>query len=371
MILMISIFENPDIEMMHISIEDLLIFFILIFLSFVVRFLFLHILDTKITALVKKTRTDVDDQIIYAVRNPVGYFILLHGFYFAILSLHLPDMIGWINIADILDKGYILCLSFIMLYLFFKLIDVIGLYVFRMTKDSDNKLDDQLAPLLIKSLRIFVIIIGVLFIIQNFGYSIASLLAGLGIGGLAFALAAKDTIGNLFGSFTIFSDKPFHQGDWIRIGDVEGTVEEVGFRSTRIRRFDQAQVVVPNSHFTKNDVTNFSAMKKRRIKFNLGVTYGTSPEQMTKVVEGIKQIIKEDHKFDHTFSMVHFTEFGDFSLNIFIYCFTKTTVWDEFLSVREEFNLKIMQLLEELEVEIAFPSQMIYFDKASILKPID
>jgi MscS family membrane protein len=371
MILMISIFENPDIEMMHISIEDLLIFFILIFLSFVVRFLFLHILDTKITALVKKTRTDVDDQIIYAVRNPVGYFILLHGFYFAILSLHLPDMIGWINIADILDKGYILCLSFIMLYLFFKLIDVIGLYVFRMTKDSDNKLDDQLAPLLIKSLRIFVIIIGVLFIIQNFGYSIASLLAGLGIGGLAFALAAKDTIGNLFGSFTIFSDKPFHQGDWIRIGDVEGTVEEVGFRSTRIRRFDQAQVVVPNSHFTKNDVTNFSAMKKRRIKFNLGVTYGTSPEQMTKVVEGIKQIIKEDHKFDHTFSMVHFTEFGDFSLNIFIYCFTKTTVWDEFLSVREEFNLKIMQLLEELEVEIAFPSQMIYFDKASTLKPID
>jgi MscS family membrane protein len=368
---MISIFENPDIEMMHISIEDLLIFFILIFLSFVVRFLFLHILDTKITALAKKTRTDVDDQIIYAVRNPVGYFILLHGFYFAILSLHLPDMIGWINIADILDKGYILCLSFIMLYLFFKLIDVIGLYVFRMTKDSDNKLDDQLAPLLIKSLRIFVIIIGVLFIIQNFGYSIASLLAGLGIGGLAFALAAKDTIGNLFGSFTIFSDKPFHQGDWIRIGDVEGTVEEVGFRSTRIRRFDQAQVVVPNSHFTKNDVTNFSAMKKRRIKFNLGVTYGTSPEQMTKVVEGIKQIIKEDHKFDHTFSMVHFTEFGDFSLNIFIYCFTKTTVWDEFLSVREEFNLKIMQLLEELEVEIAFPSQMIYFDKASILKPID
>lgn len=371
MILMISIFENPDIEMIHISIEDLLMFFILIFLSFVVRFLFLHILDTKITALAKETQTDVDDQIIYAVRNPVGYFILLHGFYFAILSLHLPDIIGWINIADILDKGYILCLSFIMLYLFFKLIDVIGFYVFRIAKDSDNKLDDQLAPLLIKSLRIFVIIIGVLFIIQNFGYSIASLLAGLGIGGLAFALAAKDTIGNLFGSFTIFSDKPFHLGDWIRTGDVEGTVEEVGFRSTRIRRFDQAQVVVPNSHFTKNDVTNFSAMKKRRIKFNLGVTYGTSPEQMTKVVDGIKQIIKEDHKFDHTFSMVHFTEFGDFSLNIFIYCFTKTTVWDEFLSVREEFNLKIMQLLEELEVEIAFPSQMIYFDKASTLKPID
>jgi len=224
-------------------------------------------------------------------------------------------------------------------------------------------LDDQLAPLLIKSLRIFVIILCVLFILEAFGQSITSLLAGLGIGGLAFALAAQDTVSNLFGSFTIFTDKPFHIGDWVRIGDAEGTVEEVGFRSTRIRRFDQAQVTVPNSQFIKNDVINFSAMKKRRIKFNLGVTYGTSPEQMTKVVEGIKQMIKEDYRFDHTFSMVHFTEFGDFSLSIFIYCFTKTTVWGEFLSVREEFNLKIMQLLEELEVEIAFPSQMIYFDK--------
>ena len=349
--------------MIPISTEDLLIFFTLIFLSFVVRFFFLYFLDKKITTLVKKTKSEMDDQIVYAVRNPVGYFILLQGFYLAIFSLHLPDMIGMVNIADLLDNAYILGFSFIMLYLFFKLIDVIGFYVFRMAKDSDNMLDDQLAPLLIKSLRIFVIILGVIFILQNFGYSIASLLAGLGIGGLAFALAAQDTVSNLFGSFTIFTDKPFHLGDWVRIGDAEGTVEEVGFRSTRIRRFDQAQVTVPNSQFIKNDVINFSAMKKRRIKFNLGVTYGTSPEQMTKVVEGIKQIIKEDYKFDHTFSMVHFTEFGDFSLNIFIYCFTKTTVWDEFLSVREEFNLKIMQLLQELEVEIAFPSQMIYFDK--------
>ena len=363
MILMIPIFGNLNIEMVHISTKDLLIFFILIFLSFVARFFFLYFLDKKIITLVKKSKTEMDDQILHAVRNPLGYFILLQGFYLAIFSLHLPDMIGMVNIADYLDNAYILGFSFIMLYLFFKLIDVIGFYVFRMAKDSDNMLDDQFAPLLIKSLRIFVIILGVIFILQNLGYSIASLLAGLGIGGLAFALAARDTIGNLFGSFTIFSDKPFHLGDWVRIGDVEGTVEEVGFRSTRIRRFDQAQVVVPNSHFTINDVTNFSAMKKRRIKFNLGVTYETSPEQMTKVVDGIKQIIKEDHKFDHTFSMVHFTEFGDFSLNIFIYCFTKTTVWDEFLSVREEFNLKIMQLLEELEVEIAFPSQMIYFDK--------
>ena len=167
----------------------------------------------------------------------------------------------------------------------------------------------------------------------------------------------------LFGSFTIFADKPFHIGDWIKIGDFEGTVEEVGFRSTRVRRFDQAQVTVPNSQFIKNGVINYSAMKKRRIKFNLGVTYGTTASQMTEVVEGIKQIIKEDHRFDHNFYMVHFTDFGDFSLNIFVYCFTKTTVWDEYLTVREEFHLNIMQMLEEMGVEIAFPTQTVYVEK--------
>ena len=360
---MASIFDTLSIEIVPISTENLLMFFFIILLTYVVKLIFLFVLDKKITLLVKKTRTELDDLTIKAVRDPLAYFILLHGFYFAIQSLHLPDKVGNINITEILHNGYILVFSFIMLFLLFRLIDVVGFYIFKLTKESSNRIDDQLAPILVKSLRIFVVILGILFILQNFGYSIASLLAGLGIGGLAFALAAQDTVSNLFGSFTIFSDKPFRLGDWIRIGDVEGTVEEVGFRSTRIRRFDQAQVTVPNSQFIKSEVINFSEMKKRRIKFNLGVTYGTSPEQMTKLVEGIKQIIHDDHQFDHNFYMVHFTEFGDFSLNIFIYCFTKTTVWDEFLSVREEFNLKIMKLLEELEVEIAFPSQMIYFNE--------
>jgi len=361
---MTSILETFHLETIDISIKDIAIFFIIIFLTYIVKFIFIYISNKKIAVLVKKTKTELDDLTLEAVKNPIGYFILLHGFYFAFICLNLPEKIGQINILKLIHNAYTLLFSFIMLYLLFKLIDVIGFYIFRMAKDSDNKLDDQLAPLVVKSLRVFVIILGVLFIIQNFGYSITSLLAGLGVGGLAFALAAQDTISNLLGSFTIFSDKPFHLGDWIRIGDFEGTVEEVGFRSTRVRRFDQALVTVPNSQFIKNGVTNFSAMKKRRIKFNLGVTYETSVDQMTKVVEGIKQIIKEDHKFDHNFYMVHFTEFGDFSLNIFIYCFSKTTVWDEFLSVREEFNLKIMQLLEELDVKIAYPSQTLYIDKS-------
>jgi len=360
---MTTIQEILNIEMLNLSVEKLGLFFIIILLTYIVRFFFLHIVEKKLIILTQKTRIEFDDLIVQASKTPLGYLILLHGFYFAIISLQIPETIGVVNIAGIVQKVYVLTLSFILLYYIFKLIDVVGHFIYKATEKTDNKLDDQLAPLVVKSLRVFVIALGILFILSNFGYNIASLLAGLGIGGLAFALAAQDTVRNLFGSFTIFSDKPFQIGDWIRIGDFEGTVEDVGFRSTRVRRFDQAQVTVPNSQFIKNGVVNYSAMKKRRIKFNLGVTYGTTASQMTEVVEGIKQIIKEDHRFDHNFYMVHFTDFGDFSLNIFIYCFTKTTVWDEYLTAREEFHLNIMQMLEEMGVEIAFPTQTVYVEK--------
>jgi len=356
----------PDIfnfDLLDISLENLGLFFVIILLTYIVRFIFLYIVDKKITAFTQKTSTEFDDHVVRASKSPLGYLILLHGFYFAVITLHLPDQMGIVNIANLLQNAYILILSFILLFYVFKLIDVVGYFIYKATGKSETKLDDQLAPLVIKSLRIFVITLGVLFILNNFGFNIASLLAGLGIGGLAFALAAQDTVSNLFGSLTIFSDKPFHIGDWIRIGEFEGTVEEVGFRSTRIRRFDQALVALPNSQFIKNGVVNYSAMKKRRIKYTLGVTYGTTSSQMSQVIEGIKQIIKEDQRFDHNFFMVHFTDYGAYSLDIFIYCFTKTTVWNEYLQVREDFNLSIMSLLEELGVEVAFPSQTVFVNK--------
>lgn len=361
--LMISIPDVFNLEMLDLSLEKLGLFFVIILLTYIVRFIFLHIVEKKLTLLTNKTSTEFDDLILQSSKTPISCLILLHGFYIAVVFLELPPTMGVVNVTGIVQNAYVLTLSFILLYYLFKLIDVVGHFIYKAAGKTDSRLDDQLAPLVVKSLRIFVITLGILFILNNFGYNIASLLAGLGIGGLAFALAAQDTVSNLFGSFTIFSDKPFHIGDWIKIGSFEGTVEYVGFRSTRIRRFDQAQVTVPNSQFIKNGVINYSAMKKRRIKFNLGVTYGTTAAQMTEVVEGIRQIIREDNRFDHNFYMVHFTDFGDYALNIFIYCFTKTTVWDEYLTVREEFHLSIIQMLEEMDVEIAFPTQKVYVEK--------
>jgi len=356
-----SEFLNRDI--FGVSFEKLGMFFIIILLTFIIKSSFMYILNKKLTVLVKKTKTQLDDMLLNAVKSPLSYLILLQGFYLAILSLQLPEKIGQFDIPSIVHAIYILAISFIMLYFIFKIIDIIAYYLNNEAKKTESALDDQLVPLLVKSLRILVVTVGILFILQNFGYNITSLLAGLGIGGLALALAAQNTVSNLFGSITIFSDKPFQLGDWISVGDIEGTVEDVGFRTTRVRRFDQALVTVPNSQFINTGVVNYSAMKKRRINFYLGVAYKTSVSQIKDVVSGIKKIIEDDDKFDHSFYMVKFTDFGAYSLNIFIYCFTKTTDWAESLVVREEFNLKIMQLLEELGVEIAFPSQTIYLNQ--------
>jgi MscS family membrane protein len=368
---MITISEILNQNLFGVPIEKLIMFFIIILLTFIIRSVILYILDKKITQIIKKTKTEIDDLIVNAIKKPLSYFILLQGFYIAILSLQLPEKITQFDITvyDIVHSIYILAISFIALYFIFKLIDILGLYLHNKAKKSESSLDDQLVPLVVRSIRILVVTLGILFILENFGYDITSLLAGLGLGGLAFALAAQDTVSNLFGSITVFSDKSFQLGDWISIGDIEGTVEDIGFRSTRIRRFDQALVTVPNSQFIKGGVVNYSARKTRRIEFYLGITYSTSVTKIKEVVEGIKKIIEEDDRFDHSFYMVKFTDFGEYSLNIYIYCFTKTTVWADFLTVRGELNIKIMQLLEELGVEIAFPSQTLYLNKTPELIP--
>ena len=348
---------------LNIPVECLIAFFLIVFLTLVLRKLALYLFEKRLVRLAERTKTELDDMLLSAFKSPLGYMILITGSYAAIESLCLPDAIGVFNINGIVNWVFTVAFAFVALLLLLNLIDVVAHYLYKVTRKTETKLDEQLVPLLVKSLKAVAVVIAILFLLNNLGLNIASLLAGMGIGGLALALAAQETVSNLFGSITVFSDRSFHIGDWIRVDGVEGTVEDVGLRSTRIRRFDQALVTVPNSRFIKSEIVNFTRMKKRRIKFNLGVSYGTSRKQMEEVVEGIKKIIKESASFDHTFYMVHFTEFGAYSLDIFIYCFTKTTVWNEYLAVREEFNLEIMRLLEEMGVEIAFPTQTVYMER--------
>jgi MscS family membrane protein len=179
---------------------------------------------------------------------------------------------------------------------------------------------------------------------------------------MAFALAAKDTAANLFGSLVIFSDKPFKKGDWILTPNVEGTIESIGIRSTRVRTFAQALVSVPNAVMANSAITNWSEMGKRRIKMRLGLTYSTNTTQMENILKDLREMLKNHSDVHQDTIMVHFDEFQDSSLSLFCYFFTTTTVWSEFLEVRENINLKIMKIVEQNGAAFAFPSQSVYVE---------
>jgi len=222
-------------------------------------------------------------------------------------------------------------------------------------------------PLVSKAAKVFLGVLAFVVAVQNLGYSVAGILAGLGIGGLALALAAQDTVANVFGSIMILLDRPFRVGDWIRGADFEGTVEEIGFRSTRVRTFPKTLVTVPNKRMADMIIDNQQAMPVRRILMSLGVTYGTRPDQLRAAVAGINGIIASLPGIWTDGTLVRFHEFGASSLNIMVRCFTLDTAYDEHMRIREDLHLRIMELFEKLGLEFAFPSQTLYYGGGSRL----
>ena len=217
-----------------------------------------------------------------------------------------------------------------------------------------------LVPLVRKSVKIFITAIGIIFIADSLEIEILPLLTGLGIGSLAFAFAAKDTIENFFGSVSVIADRPFEVGDWVKIGDVEGTVEELGFRSTRVRTFYNSLVTVPNATLVRATVDNFGRRKYRRWKTHLNITYDTPPDRIETFCEGIRELIRLHPYTRKDYFQVWFHEFGAHSLDILVYVFHEAPDWQTELRERQRLMLDIMRLAERLGVEFAFPTQTLH-----------
>jgi MscS family membrane protein len=310
--------------------------------------------------LAEKSRVKLDDIIVFSLSKPVEWALGIGGVFAALYILPIPS--EPVDLDKFVNAMFISTYTALATWVCVRLMDSFAGLWEEKAKKTESKLDDQLVPIVRRSLRVFLYIIAAVFVLQNLGYSVVSILAGFGIGGAALAFASKDTVANLFGSIVIFLDKPFHIGDWIEMDGIEGTVEDVGLRTIRVRTFANSQVTVPNARFTTSAVNNWSRMKKRRIKMNVGVTYSSSPEKIELLVEKIRQIIREDENLHHDFFLVNFNHFGPYSLDIFIYCFTKTTVWAEFLQFKQEFMLKIMYAVKELGLDFAFPTQTVQLE---------
>lgn len=346
-------------EVLSIALIQWLSAFAVVFLTFLVQRILIkkgfHFLTQKIA---KRTKTLLDDMLFVAAERPANGFILLLGLILAVHILNPPEtMLPLVRLVD--EIGRIATIIFAAWFLW-RFIDALSAYFSERAAETESALDTQLVPFLAKSIKAFLIITALLVIAQNMGYSISGLLASLGIGGIAIAMAARDTIANIFGSIMILIDRPFMIGDWIKTSEFEGVVEEIGFRSTRIRTFAKTLVNVPNSQLANMVIDNIDARHIRRISMRIGLTYSTTPEQMKQAIEGIEQILKSHPGVDQNYMLVKFDEFADSSLSIFLYYFSASKVWEEYLDVRQGVNLKIMDLLESLNLDFAFPSRSVY-----------
>lgn len=248
----------------------------------------------------------------------------------------------------------------------YRLVDILAAVLEARATRTDNKYDDLLVPLVRKSLKIFIAAFGLVFIADNLNVEISSLLAGLGIGGIALALAAQDTVRNLFGSLTVIIDQPFHVGDWVKIGDVEGTVAEVGFRSTRIRTFYDSLITLPNAHLISASVDNLGARSYRRWSTKLSLAYDTPPDRVEAFCEGVRELIAV-HPWTRKDSYhVYLNELGAHSIDVLLYMFFDTPDWATELRERHRLALDILRIGREVGVEFAFPTQTLYLRREDL-----
>ena len=234
---------------------------------------------------------------------------------------------------------------------------------------SSDSITKHLLPYSKRVLKILITVIAVLLFLQNTGFNVNSILAGLGIGGIAVALAAKETLGNFFGGFTVMADRPFSVGDWIVCGDVEGTVEDIGFRSTKVKTFYDSLVTIPNSSISNSVIDNLGKRRARRTRITLDLNYETSPEKLEAFLAGVREIIKSSPYSRKDYYQCYLSGYGSYSLQVILNFFLKVSDWDSELAEKQSIFLKIMQLSKKLGVKFAFPTQTISVPELSSKQP--
>ncbi len=323
----------------------------------VLRKFFTLVLIVSLQNLTKYTKSYYDDRIISALKQPLR-------FTFIIVAIHLFFLLIFKETLFIKNT-----LNTLVIYTIFwaiiSIIEALRGAVYDLIGKFNNELSKEMGNFVLAIVKILIMGVGLGAMLQVWGINVTALVASLGIGGLAFALAAKDTAANLFGSFSLLADKSIRIGEWIKVKGVEGTVENIGMRTTKIRSFQKSLITVPNHIVANNPIENFSRRGIRRIKMHIGLTYGITSTQISQIIKEIKHML-QDHKgiSQEDSLMVNFDSFGESTLNIFIYTFTNTANWAIYLEIREDIHLKIMKIVEGNNASFAFPSQSIYIEQS-------
>ena len=333
--------------------------FILLLMVFLSHWFFTLVVDKLMLYLFKRYGYGkVGEDYILPVARVISIYLIVVLLSLFIRVLQLPiEIWAWIVVVFRTLKPLLITI------IFYKLADVVAAYFTKLATKTESTLDDQLVPLMRKTLKAFVIIVGTLFILRDgLNLDIIPFLTGLSIGGVAIALAAQDTIKNFFGSVMIFIDKPFQVGDWITSGEIDGTVEEVGFRSTRIRTFRNSLMYVPNGKIADAILDNHGLRQYRRFYTTLTITYDTPPELVNEFVKGLREIVLAHPDTRKDMFHVYFNNLSSFSQDIMFYIFFEVPTWGEELRARHEILVQIVKLANSIGVRFAFPTQTLHME---------
>jgi MscS family membrane protein len=342
-------------------VTKLLTIFLILLFTWILRRIVISLLPRFIHLITSRIRPDLGKQIIQIVQPPLQFLINILGLWLVLTVIELPADAD--NIVNHIMSSLIAIAIFWALY---RGVDLLLALIKRLTQSTETARailnSSQLSTALGQLVKAVIVVFTFVTVMEEWGYSVGGLLAGLGIGGLAVALAAQDALANLFGYFVILADEPFSIGEFVKIGELGGTVEGLSFRSTRIRASDQSLVIVPNSTIVNANLVNWSRLTKRRLEMKLGLSHETSPRQVLAVVQMIRDMLQKHELVQSDSVVVQFVEFADNALSVIIICFMKTPAWNDFQAAKQDINLKIMQILEHFGVTLALPTTTIVLD---------
>ncbi len=339
-------------------VAEVIIAIILLSITIIIGWFIYHIFEHYFVKWAKKTKTKLDDEILRNTKKPIYFFVLLFGFYISLKQLSILEPYSN-EITIIFTILEIFLISFIIT----RIINVfVAWYAEKNTKKYGKEANNHVLFVLKKVIIIFVYIFAFLFILAYYEIDLSGAVVGLGVGGIAIAFALQSILSDAFSAFSIYFDRPFELGDFIVFGEYSGTVEKISMKSTRVQLLRGEELIIPNKELTSTSVRNFKKMNKRRVEFNIGVTYDTPLEKLRKIPNVIEEVIGACKMAE--FDMIHFRSYGDFSLNFGVVYYIKTGEYKKYLDVQNEINFNIKEAFDKEKIEIAFPTQTIFLNKS-------
>ena len=322
--------------------------FLALVLIIILRRILTWLILRPLRQLSKRSGYDTDDQVVELLIAPMRLLVIAVAIAISVQIIQTTEGI------NVLAFGIARTLILLALFLFvYRLVDLIAPSSLRIANITGFSIQERLIPFIRVGAKLLIISVAIVVVLQEWGYDVSGLLAGIGIGGLALSLAAQDTLANLFGFMAIVSDRPFDVGEFIKVNDVEGTVEHVGLRSTRLRQLNQAVVYMPNNFVANSAILNWSRLKKRFLDLRIGVEYETTNDQLQQMMAQTRAYLKSQEKVDANSVVVHVIDFRTESIDIIIRCYVYLTEWAPFTAEKEKYTLATLDIMKDLKIELA------------------